>query len=86
MISVEAIYENGVLKPARPLPLAEQERVRIIVQQAGGPTQIANDQAEGAVRRSHGLLGWTGDAETLRRLVTGSFDKTARLWKLMGTP
>ena len=30
-ITVEATYENGVLKPARPLPLKEQEKVRVTV-------------------------------------------------------
>ena len=25
-LTIEAIYENGVLKPAQPLPLKEQER------------------------------------------------------------
>jgi len=28
---VEAIYENGVLKPSQPLPLREQEKVRLQV-------------------------------------------------------
>jgi predicted DNA-binding antitoxin AbrB/MazE fold protein len=30
-ISVEATYENGVLKPTRPLPLKEREKVQITV-------------------------------------------------------
>ena len=30
-LTVEAIYENGVLKPAQPLPLKEQEKVRLTV-------------------------------------------------------
>jgi hypothetical protein len=30
-ITVEAVYENGVLKPAQPLPLAEHERLEIVV-------------------------------------------------------
>ena len=29
--TVEAVYENGVLKPAQPLPLKEHEKVRITV-------------------------------------------------------
>ncbi len=29
--SVEATYENGVLKPARPLPLRECEKVEIVI-------------------------------------------------------
>ncbi len=30
--TTEAVYSNGVLKPAEPLPLREQERVRITVE------------------------------------------------------
>lgn len=33
-ITVEAVYENGVLKPIRPLPLKEQEKVQVTVQTA----------------------------------------------------
>ena len=31
-LTIEAIYENGVLKPAQPLPLKEHEKVRITVE------------------------------------------------------
>ena len=31
-LTVEAIYENGVLKPLQPLPLKEHEKVRITVE------------------------------------------------------
>jgi predicted DNA-binding antitoxin AbrB/MazE fold protein len=31
-ITVEAIYENGVLKPAQPLPLREHEKVQVTVE------------------------------------------------------
>jgi predicted DNA-binding antitoxin AbrB/MazE fold protein len=31
-LTFEAIYENGVLKPVEPLPLKEQEKVRVIIQ------------------------------------------------------
>ena len=36
-ITVEAVYENGVLKPAQPLPLEEHEKVRITVEQQQPP-------------------------------------------------
>lgn len=37
-ITVEAVYENGVLKPARPLPLKEREKVEILIRTpAAGP-------------------------------------------------
>jgi predicted DNA-binding antitoxin AbrB/MazE fold protein len=51
-LTVEAIYENGVLKPAQPLPLQEHEKVRITV-----------EAAVSHVRRSAGLIGWTGSQE-----------------------
>jgi predicted DNA-binding antitoxin AbrB/MazE fold protein len=57
-LTVEAVYENGVLKPAQPLPLKEHERVRVTV------------QVEPSVaRESAGMLRWRGDWETLRRLA-----------------
>jgi predicted DNA-binding antitoxin AbrB/MazE fold protein len=31
-ITVEAVYENGVLKPAAPLPFKESEKVRVTVE------------------------------------------------------
>ena len=33
----EAVYENGVLKPAQPLPLKEHEKVRVTVELARPP-------------------------------------------------
>ncbi len=30
-ITVEAIYESGVLKPAQPLPLKEREKVQVTI-------------------------------------------------------
>jgi predicted DNA-binding antitoxin AbrB/MazE fold protein len=63
-ITIEAIYENGVLKPKEPLPLKEHEQVRLSVHRAAD-IQMALD----AVDRSYGLLRWTGDAETLRRVA-----------------
>jgi predicted DNA-binding antitoxin AbrB/MazE fold protein len=53
-ITVEATYENGVLKPAQPLPLREHEKVRLTIE----PTL-------GWAERTYGLLGWSGDAETV---------------------
>jgi predicted DNA-binding antitoxin AbrB/MazE fold protein len=50
--TVEAIYENGVLKPVRPLPLKEHERVQITV-----------ETAVSRVRQTAGLIGWTGSQE-----------------------
>ena len=57
-ITVEAIYENGMLKLEQPLPLKELEKVRVTVQQ--GPS-LAEQTA--------GMIGWTGDVETLERIL-----------------
>ncbi len=57
-IVVEATYEDGVLKPERPLPLNEHEKVQITV-----------ETAVNRVRATAGLLGWKGDAETVERIV-----------------
>lgn len=50
--SVEAIYENGVLKPVQPLPLREHEKVQLTVR-----------PAMSRVRQTAGLIGWTGSQE-----------------------
>ena len=51
-LTVEAIYENGVLKPAQPLPLKEREKVRVTVRPTTKPGRPRPD----------GLIGWKGDA------------------------
>jgi predicted DNA-binding antitoxin AbrB/MazE fold protein len=48
-LTIQAVYENGVLKPVGALPLQEHEKVEIIVKSAGS-----------RVRQSAGLIGWTG--------------------------
>jgi predicted DNA-binding antitoxin AbrB/MazE fold protein len=62
-ITVEAVYENGVLKLEHPLPLAEQEKVRVTVQ-----------QSPSLAERTAGMIGWTGDAETLERILKEAED------------
>ena len=55
---VEAIYEKGALKLANPLPLRENEKVRITI-------EPKLTWAE----RTAGVLQWTGDAEVLRSII-----------------
>jgi AF2212-like protein len=38
-ITIDATYEDGVLKPAHPLPLAEHAQVRVTVEQSTAETQ-----------------------------------------------
>jgi predicted DNA-binding antitoxin AbrB/MazE fold protein len=57
-IVVEAVYQDGVLKPERSLPLKEDEKVRVTV-----------ERAQSWAERTYGLVRWTGDPETLRRIA-----------------
>jgi predicted DNA-binding antitoxin AbrB/MazE fold protein len=57
-LTIEAIYEDGVLKPSRPLPLEEHEAVRITI-----------EPQRSWAERTAGMLKWTGDFEDLRRIV-----------------
>jgi predicted DNA-binding antitoxin AbrB/MazE fold protein len=57
-LTVEAVYENGVLRPAQPLPLKEHETVQVTIQ-----------RETSWVAQTHGICGWTGDPEELRRLA-----------------
>jgi predicted DNA-binding antitoxin AbrB/MazE fold protein len=61
-LTVEATYENGVLKPTQPLPLKEHEKVQVTIQTESSPITSPLVQA-------YGIMGWTGDAETLERLA-----------------
>jgi AF2212-like len=63
-LTVEAVYENGVLKPVQPLPLQERERVQVTVQSA---VQTAPAPASG--RRGYGLVPWNGPTEELDYLI-----------------
>jgi predicted DNA-binding antitoxin AbrB/MazE fold protein len=58
-LTIEAVYENGVLKPTQPLPLKEHEKVRITIE-----PEVT------WAERTAGMLQWTGDPEVLRRIVT----------------
>ena len=51
-ITVEAIYENGVLKPSVPLPWKEGERVRVDVSSLDSP-----------LLKAYGIMGFKGTAE-----------------------
>jgi predicted DNA-binding antitoxin AbrB/MazE fold protein len=57
-ITVEAVYENGILKLSQPLPLKEHEKVRVTI-------EPELTWAE----RTAGMLKWSGDPDVLRRVV-----------------
>jgi predicted DNA-binding antitoxin AbrB/MazE fold protein len=56
-LSVDATYENGVLKPISPLPLKDRAKVRVTVQEIAVERRPPPDEAVAAVRRTAGLLG-----------------------------
>jgi predicted DNA-binding antitoxin AbrB/MazE fold protein len=57
-LEIEAVYENGLLKPSQKLPLQEGERVRITIHPTGS-----------AVARFYGVVRWTRDPEELHRFL-----------------
>ena len=57
-MTIDAIYENGVLKPVQPLPLKEHEKVQVTIE-----SELS------WAERTAGMLGWTGDPELLRRIA-----------------
>ena len=50
-LTIEAVYENGVLKPCQPLPLKEHEKVRITVS-----PRVSN------LAEAYGIMGFRGTA------------------------
>jgi len=51
-ITVDAIYENGVLKPSQPLPWKDGERVRVAVSSLDSP-----------ILKAYGIMGFKGSPE-----------------------
>jgi predicted DNA-binding antitoxin AbrB/MazE fold protein len=51
-ITIEAVYENGVLKPSQPLPWKDGERVRIEVSSLDSP-----------LLKAYGIMGFKRTAE-----------------------
>jgi predicted DNA-binding antitoxin AbrB/MazE fold protein len=60
-LTIEATYENGVLKLAAPLPLSEHERVQVVIRPAISRAQ-----------QTAGLMGWTGSEELADRFAMDS--------------
>lgn len=60
----DAIYEGGVLKPDRPLPLADREKVRVTIESVSEA-----DDRLAAVQRTYGIVPWSGDAKLLEKLA-----------------
>jgi predicted DNA-binding antitoxin AbrB/MazE fold protein len=57
-ITIEAIYEGGVLKPAEPLQLVEHSKVRVTIH---SPSLD--------ITHAYGIMGWQGGAEAIERIA-----------------
>ena len=57
-LTVEAIYENGILRIAEPLPLKERERVKVTILSRTSRTDL-----------TAGMVRCAGDSEELRRVA-----------------
>jgi predicted DNA-binding antitoxin AbrB/MazE fold protein len=67
-ITVEAVYENGVLKPTQPLPFEEHQQLQVTI---GDVIQ----SPPGRFHSTAGLLKWSGDADELERFaIDPAFD------------
>ena len=66
-LELEATYADGMLKPERPLPLIENQKVIITVR-----------EKVSRAARSYGLLRWTGGQEDLDYLTR---DPENGLWE-----
>jgi predicted DNA-binding antitoxin AbrB/MazE fold protein len=51
-VTVEAVYENGVLKLSEPLPWKDGERVSVVVSGLDSP-----------ILKAYGIMGFKGTAE-----------------------
>jgi predicted DNA-binding antitoxin AbrB/MazE fold protein len=57
-LTINATYENGVLKPSMPLPLKDHEEVRITI-----------EPAQNLVEQSYGIIGWNGSHESFEQIL-----------------
>jgi predicted DNA-binding antitoxin AbrB/MazE fold protein len=57
-ITVNAVYENGTLKLASPVPLKEHQQVRVTI-----------ETTTSWVEQTYGILGWKGTAEEAERFA-----------------
>ena|SRR5947208_1956400 len=60
-ITIDATYEDGVLKPARPLPLSEHAQVRVTVEPQVGAAGPRDQQQETEIPLWEQILSLTRD-------------------------
>ena len=94
--TVEAVYENGVLKPAEPLPLKEHEKVRVTVEPAlppdlgadrgprgGDPSEEVDKLPTDGAARDRPLSVWPPQAAGVN---TDAAADAIRRYFLLGSP
>jgi predicted DNA-binding antitoxin AbrB/MazE fold protein len=62
--TIDATYENGILRPDQALPLRERERVKITIH---APDNLA--------QQNQGLIGWQGPAEIVERIALAPLEE-----------
>lgn len=65
-LEIEAVYENGILKPSQELPLQEGQKVTITIY-----------EKPGAAQRLHRAVPWNGDHAEFDRWLN---DPDEGLW------
>jgi predicted DNA-binding antitoxin AbrB/MazE fold protein len=79
--NVDAVYENGVLRPLEPLPLEEHQRVRVTVSSVLGDTlaSLVDQSFLEQARKEVGAAGRVLTHEEIRRMTakdTSSWSET----------
>jgi len=57
-ITIDAVFENGILRPLKPPPVPDGQRVRLTLEAIPSLTQ-----------QTAGMVKWTGDSEELQRFM-----------------
>jgi len=67
---VEAIYERGVLRPLKPLPLAESQRVSITISDTTDPHSPSDPEFLEAIRAEAAALHDVPSLEEVQRTMS----------------
>jgi predicted DNA-binding antitoxin AbrB/MazE fold protein len=73
-ITIQAVYEGGVLRPVQPLPLAEGTTVEVTVADVKPPTRpLTEDEITQRLRAAKSIAEWV-EATTLLPPDDGGYD------------